>query len=30
MNAPHPISRYPVPDVGTLPKDIRTRILKVQ
>jgi uncharacterized peroxidase-related enzyme len=30
MNAPHAISRYPVPDVGALPDDIRTRILKVQ
>jgi uncharacterized peroxidase-related enzyme len=30
MNAPHAISRYPVPDVGALPDDLRTRILKVQ
>ena len=30
MNVLHPISRYPVPDVGTLPEDIRARILKVQ
>jgi uncharacterized peroxidase-related enzyme len=26
----HPISRYPVPDLGDLPDDIRTRILAVQ
>jgi len=30
MNAPHAISRYPVPEVGALPEDIRARILKVQ
>ena len=30
MNAPHAISRYPVPEVGSLPEDIRARILKVQ
>jgi uncharacterized peroxidase-related enzyme len=30
MNAPHAVSRYPVPDLGTLPEDIRARILKVQ
>jgi uncharacterized peroxidase-related enzyme len=29
MTAP-PISRYPVPDLGTLPEDIRARILAVQ
>jgi len=29
MNTP-PISRYPVPDLGTLPEDIRARILAVQ
>lgn len=30
MNTPHAVSRYPVPDLGTLPEDIRARILKVQ
>jgi uncharacterized peroxidase-related enzyme len=33
MSAPEtvpPVSRYPVPDTGTLPEDIRTRILAVQ
>jgi len=30
MNSPHAVSRYPVPDLGTLPEDIRARILKVQ
>ncbi len=25
-----PISRYPIPDINTLPEDIRTRILQVQ
>jgi uncharacterized peroxidase-related enzyme len=30
MNVPHAISRYPVPEVGALPEDIRARILKVQ
>ena len=30
MNVLHPISRYLVPDVGTLPEDIRARLLKVQ
>jgi hypothetical protein len=25
-----PISRFPVPDVGSLPEDVRARILKVQ
>jgi uncharacterized peroxidase-related enzyme len=30
MNTPHAVSRYPVPALGTLPEDIRARILKVQ
>ena len=30
MNTPHAVSRYPVPDLGSLPEDIRARILKVQ
>jgi uncharacterized peroxidase-related enzyme len=30
MSPAHPISRYPVPDLATLPEDIRSRILKVQ
>ncbi len=30
MTAPHAVSRYPVPTLGTLPEDIRARILKVQ
>ena len=25
-----PISRYPVPDLGELPEDVRARILEVQ
>jgi uncharacterized peroxidase-related enzyme len=29
MTAP-PISRYPVPDIGSLPQDLRSRILAVQ
>jgi uncharacterized peroxidase-related enzyme len=28
--AAHPISRYPVPELSTLPEDIRSRILEVQ
>lgn len=28
--APHPISRFPVPEMTDLPEDIRTRILAVQ
>ncbi len=27
---PHPISRYPVPELQNLPEDLRTRILEVQ
>jgi uncharacterized peroxidase-related enzyme len=27
---PHPISRYPVPEIADLPEDIRTKILEVQ
>ena len=27
---PHPISRYPVPELHNLPEDLRTRILEVQ
>ncbi len=27
---PHPISRYPVPELADLPEDIRTKILEVQ
>ncbi|RVU47280.1 peroxidase-related enzyme [Rubrivivax rivuli] len=27
---PHPISRYPVPELQDLPEDLRTRILEVQ
>jgi uncharacterized peroxidase-related enzyme len=30
MSPAQPISRYPVPDLATLPEDIRSRILKVQ
>lgn len=30
MSTPHPISRFPVPDLATLPDDLRTRILAVQ
>ena len=26
----HPISRFPIPSLDTLPDDVRTRILKVQ
>ncbi|MCU0968270.1 MAG: peroxidase-related enzyme [Rubrivivax sp.] len=30
MNAPMPVSRYPVPALADLPDDMRTRILEVQ
>ncbi len=30
MNAPAPISRYPVPELQDLPEDLRTRMLEVQ
>ena len=30
MPSPHPISRFPVPDVNSLPEDVRARILEVQ